>query len=222
MHQPPCSPDGGTLAGLWPSPHPAGFLNCISPIGLGVLFPLSLPPWPFMGRVPGAVADLLSGCLWNSGPRGLTHSLLTTGSLPASWYSPPGPPPPAELKGWTRWGEWPFPTYILSLGLSFQRAGEGAAGSQPPGNLISISPFSGSHYQGPGASETCNFPKAFLSFLCLLRSLSRPRTPWRPLLQWTSNGGIESPKPYGGAYDMTLNLSPTLDLRGQDAAFLPK
>lgn len=86
--------------------------------------------------------------LMASGANSFSHHLQA--SCWASCYCPPGPPPPAETKGWTRWGEWPFPSDILSLGLPFQGAGEGAAGSQPPGNPISISRFSGSHYQGPG------------------------------------------------------------------------
>lgn len=51
---------------------------------------------------------------------------------------PPGPAPPAlspstpaEIKGWTRWGEWPFPAYILSLGLSFPHTSWGGGCWEP-------------------------------------------------------------------------------------------
>lgn len=92
----------------------------------------------------------------------------------------------------------------------------GAAGRQPPGNLISISPFSGSHYCSQGSFGNCNFLGDFsllpLPFEVPLPSQSSLEAPPVAGQQWGR------PDFTGGTYGVTLNLSPTLDLRGQKAA----
>lgn len=140
---------------------------------------------------------------------GAAHSPIT----PGSWSHPSTWPSPAEAKGWSGRESGLSHGHPVP-GPPFSGSWGGGAGSRPPGNVSSISPFPGSHYraQAAWASETCNFPEAFLSFLCLwsapLPSRSLEASSSRPAERCRG-------KLYGGAgaYDMLLHLSPILGSR---------
>lgn len=146
---------------MCPPPQAGGFHQVGIPPGcsLGFLLPVSTPIPALRDQrlCRGQAADGLSEWppVW---PKawGADYWASLLPPPPATWcIRPPAPPPPAstltpaEIKGWPRWGEWPLPTYILSLAWH-SACWRGAAGSQPLGNLIPISPFSGSHYRSPG------------------------------------------------------------------------